>query len=648
VRICLVAPEPTGYGAVSYSVAALATLLGERHEVTLIRSGCEDGAAPPPLPGSGFREVVAAIDPRVAGLKFACEDHRHGAAVVDAIRASYDEQGPDLLEVPDFRAHGLVALQARLAGEPLLAQTLVAVRAAPSAELACLHDGALKQPGIERLADLEREQLRLADRLLHAGGDSHALYERYYLDLGLPRPALIRTPLESPGEPGPAASAAEREPGAPLRILYAADLRRREGALDLAQACVGLPGDGWELTMAGADTETAQVGQSVRLTIETMSGDDPRIRFQDPLSREQLRRQLPEYDLLAVPATLALCAETAIEAMRAGVPVLATPVGPLTEAVEDGVTGWRTDRRGLGPGPLARALGPLVADPAEVGRIDREALAGRAAALADPAEILAGYERLLGPENGRPAPPAPPGQEPLVTGIVPYYRASAHVTEAVGSLLTQTHRNLEVLIVNDGSFEAEDAVLAELEAIPRVRVVTRVNGGEASARNLGALLARGEYVVMLDADNLAGPEFVERALATFRREPALAYVGCWLPMIDPEGNRLADGFGFAPLGNAVLRDDEENWDGDTLALFPRRFFYEPWFGFAGSMHSDWQLYRRLRERGWFGAIMPEPLAQYRVLPDSLLRGHSQQVQDRAWAEDLTRNRMLLTRWTSDD
>ncbi|HEX5610224.1 MAG TPA: glycosyltransferase [Solirubrobacterales bacterium] len=646
MRICLVAPEPTEYGAVSYSVAALAALLAERHEVTLVRSGCADGAAPPPLPGSGFREVVAAIDPESAGLKFACEDHRHGAAVVDAVRASYGEQGPDLLEVPDFRAHGLVALQARLAGEPLLARTLIAVRAAPSAELACLHDGTLGQPGMERLADLEREQLRLADRLLHAGGDAHGIYERHYLDVGLPRPALIRTPLP-PGEPVPAPAAAERDPEAPLRILFAADLRRREGALDLAQACLGLPGDEWELTLAGADTATAQVGQSVRLTIETMSGDDPRIQFREPLYREQLRRALPEHDLLAVPARLALGAETAVEALRAGVPVLATPAGPLVEAVEDGVTGWRTD--GLGSAAIGRVLAPLVTDPAEVGCLRRGVLTERAAALADPAAILAGYERLLSPGGGRPPlPAAPPRQEPLVSGVVPYYRASAYVAEAVGSLLAQTHRNLEVLVVNDGSFEPEDAVLAEIEDDPRVRVVTQLNGGESSARNLGALLTRGEYMLPLDADNMLEPEFVERALATFRRDPSLAYVGCWLPMVDPDGVRLADGFGFAPLGNAVLHDDGENWDGDTLSLFPRRFFYEPWFGFAGSMNSDWQLFRRLRERGWFGAIMPEPLARYRVLPDSLLRGHSQRIHERARAEDRWSSRLLLTRWTTDD
>ena len=62
-------------------------------------------------------------------------------------------------------------LQARRTGDPLLAATTVAVRIPPTSELRNLHDGMLRQAGNQRLAELEREQLRLADRLLWPGGD---------------------------------------------------------------------------------------------------------------------------------------------------------------------------------------------------------------------------------------------------------------------------------------------------------------------------------------------------------------------------------------------------------------------------------------------------------------------------------------------
>ena len=83
----------------------------------------------------------------------------------------------------------------------------------------------------------------------------------------------------------------------------------------------------------------------------------------------------------------------------------------------------------------------------------------------------------------------------------------------------QTHGRVEAVIVNDGSFEEADEVLVRLAERPGVRVVTQLNGGEATARNLAVQLAEGEYLMMLDADNVLEPEFVARALEVFRREP---------------------------------------------------------------------------------------------------------------------------------
>ena len=121
-----------------------------------------------------------------------------------------------------------------------------------------------------------------------------------------------------------------------------------------------------------------------------------------------------------------------------------------------------------------------------------------------------------------------------VTAIVPYHRSSAYVEEAVRSLLDQTHRRLDVLIVNDGSFEVADEVLARLASSSRVELVTQLNRGEPAARNLGARLARSEFVLMLDADNVLEPEFVARAVAMLRREPDLAYVTSWLAYIEAD------------------------------------------------------------------------------------------------------------------
>lgn len=652
MKICLVSSEHSPWGGIGHSLWALAATLGSRHEVTLVEAWGSDDRRPRRTAPPGVRQAFAEPSPDLQRMAFSCDAHRRSAAVLETIERAYGDCGPDYLEVPDYLGHGLVPLQARKAGHPLLRDTLFGVRASATAELVSLHEGTLYQPGIELVAALEREQLRLADRLLWRGGDTLSLYRRYYSDIDLPEAVRVPPPLDRP--PSPPVSRA-RDLDRPLEILFVGRLQRIKGALDLVEACLGLEADDWRLTMIGADTATAPAGQSVVLTIEAMCGDDPRINIEGPLPHEELQERWAEYDLLVAPSTLEIWGNVTVEAMRAGLPVLTTPVGGPAEIVEHGVTGWHTE--GLGAGAIRQALNRLLANRDEVERVRASgAVYERFLRLTDPELVLEGYDRLLNPAGSPFSAQRRRGRadRELVTGVVPYHRSSAYVEEAVGSLLGQSHRNLEVLIVNDGSFEEEDDVLDRLASDPRVEVVTQLNGGEPSARNLGACLARGEYVAMLDADNVLEEDFVSLALETLRSDPALSYVTCWLRFIAPDGSDLESG-GYAPLGNRVVGADSsesaesDNWDGDAIALFPRRIFAELGYRYeaAAGMQSDWELYRHLREDGRFGAVIPGLLAKYRVRPDSLSRTYEPALYQRTWRESRTRRRKRSTRWTAE-
>ena len=100
------------------------------------------------------------------------------------------------------------------------------VRLIGTTELTALQDAEASEEGIEAIADLEREQLRLADRLVFPGGDSAALYRRYY-GIELPPAARIGVPLALPEG---TALGGDPDPGAPLRILYLGDLSSRQGS----------------------------------------------------------------------------------------------------------------------------------------------------------------------------------------------------------------------------------------------------------------------------------------------------------------------------------------------------------------------------------------------------------------------------------
>ena len=636
MKLCLVAPPVIGSeGADGRAYGRLAELLATRHEVTVIRCGeaTEDDAS--------YREVVAKPGAELEQVVFAGAGHRLSAAVMEAIEAVYGDEGPDYVEVGDRGAHGLVPLMARRCGNPLFERTLFSLRLLGSAELEALHDGNLGSAPMRLLSELERYQLRLADRLIRPGGDVLDLYRRYYDE---PLPSAVCLPLP-PVTASPEATRHAGGDGGPLRILYIGELRRSAGAIDLATACLRLPVDEWELTMVGADTDTAPAGQSAELTIREMLGGDPRLTVEPELDEAELGR----HDLLVVPPTFAVWPQVAQLGMGAGLPILATPVGGLPDLVEHGATGWLSEDTGAEA--LRASLLHLLERPEELQRVRASGrIQERFAALTDPAPLLDGYERLLGRRDKAVPAPSRPEEPPLVSGVLPYHRNAAFVEEAVRSLLEQTHSRVEAVIVNDGSFEPGDAVLDRLASDPRVRVVTQLNRGEAVARNLGARLSRGEYVVMLDADNVLEPRFVSRALEVFAREPDLAYVSCWLHFIGPDGADVSEpAAGYAPLGNSVVRDDTNNWDGDTLALLPRGVFSEFSAGFdpAAVIYSDWEFYRLLRERGLFGVVIPEKLARYRVLGSSLQRAHGSEFQRRGWEEARGRRQLRATHWTAD-
>ena len=168
-------------------------------------------------------------------------------------------------------------LMARRSGHRSLRETRFGLRLIGSAELIALHDAELAIDGMAALCDLEREQLRLADRVLWPGGDGADLYRRYYQG-ALPPAVRIGLPLGLAEDR--AAGAAERDRRGPLRILYYGRLSRGKGAGDLAEACLRLPSEDWELTMIGPDSETTTFKQSMRHSIEEMFGGDPRVRLE--------------------------------------------------------------------------------------------------------------------------------------------------------------------------------------------------------------------------------------------------------------------------------------------------------------------------------------------------------------------------------
>src|SRR5687767_2996559 len=96
----------------------------------------------------------------------------------------------------------------------------------------------------------------------------------------------------------------------------------------------------------------------------------------------------------------------------------------------------------------------------------------------------------------------------MITVIIPLYNKEKSILDTVYSVLNQTYKDFELLIINDGS---KDNSLKVVQSIsdPRVVIIDKPNGGVSSARNAGILNAKNEYLAFLDGDDIWHPEHLK-------------------------------------------------------------------------------------------------------------------------------------------
>lgn len=631
MRIALVSRELYPYvgGGIAPIVAAAARDLSRVADVTLVTSAahrpCHEALRaqgdPRVLP-EAVRHVWVADPPQEYGAWLSYL-HAYSSRVDAALRAAYPDGGPDVIEFCDYLAEGFVTVQARHTEDPWLADTLVCVRLHTTSEICAVLDGHLPTDfQTTAIHDAERYTLRHADRVLWSGGDVLETYRRYYGPDAL-APA-VRIPDAFLAEPGQFPSGGERDPHRdddPLRLLFLGRAERRKGVLELMRAMTALPSADVHLTLLGGDTRTGPLQTSLRHDLELMAAEDPRITLLDPVERSDVGTYLRDADVVVVPSLWECWPNVAREAFLHNRPVLATPVGGLTEMVRPGESGWLA--RDGSPTALAEAIEGLVERRAEV----RELIASgrpraRFDALTDREALVSSYQGLAAGRGERPTRRAR-RRPPLVSVVVPYFKLERHLEETLASVRAQTYPAVEVVVANDGSLRDADAPLFDLVRNEGIRVVTQPNAGLSAARNFGISQALGEYVLPLDADDVIEPGFIERCLEALERRPDLAYATTYVEYMHPDSTRIRDDEGlggYVPYGNWSRLMERNNVAGTCTAVFRRRLFE---LGFRYSVdltsYEDWLLYRELARAGHHGAVVPERLFRYRVRPESMMR-----------------------------
>jgi glycosyltransferase involved in cell wall biosynthesis len=213
------------------------------------------------------------------------------------------------------------------------------------------------------------------------------------------------------------------------------------------------------------------------------------------------------------------------------------------------------------------------------------------------------------------------GKPPLVSCIVAAHNSAPWIEAAIRSILDQTYRPIEVIVVDDGS---EDDTAARARALgDPVRVVTQPAAGPSATRNRGLHESRGEFVAWLDADDLWHPEKLERQMAHFRDWPDLDCSvthaqNFWEEGLDEEAARYGDHPRMQPIPGYAM-----------ITVLARRSLFDEvgeldtsrWFGDA----VDWFI--RARERGATIELLPDVLTFHRLRRDGLSLGRSHDSED---------------------
>lgn len=208
-------------------------------------------------------------------------------------------------------------------------------------------------------------------------------------------------------------------------------------------------------------------------------------------------------------------------------------------------------------------------------------------------------------------------QKDLVSIIIPVYNGEKYLREAIDSALSQTYKNIEVIVVNDGSTDKSEEIAKSYGS--RIRYFKKENGGVSSALNMGLEKMRGYYFSWLSHDDLYYPEKIEKQVAYARKfDDKTIVISNWT-IINANGEFIEDKHldsRLEKLPTCFLAFDRKTWLNGCAMLIPKTIFEE--FGnFNETLKStqDYDMWFRISRR-----------IQFKVLTDCLLysRAHLEQ------------------------
>lgn len=202
---------------------------------------------------------------------------------------------------------------------------------------------------------------------------------------------------------------------------------------------------------------------------------------------------------------------------------------------------------------------------------------------------------------------------PAITVLMPVYNSERYVAKAVQSILGQTLRDFEFLVINDGSTDGSIELIREFDD-PRIRVIDTENQGVAAALRLGVEMARGTYIARMDADDESLPNRLEVEKRSLDENPEIAVVHGSVEYIDSEGEPI---FLVRDEGHSnIITKWLLNWKNvpiHSTVMLRAAVLKEHGLNYHIEMNraEDFDLWNRIAQVGDF-MYLPDVLIRYRI------------------------------------
>ena len=203
---------------------------------------------------------------------------------------------------------------------------------------------------------------------------------------------------------------------------------------------------------------------------------------------------------------------------------------------------------------------------------------------------------------------------PLVSIILCTYNRAHLVTRAIASVLTQSYRNWELIIIDDGSADGTwQVVMPVVKSDPRITYFYHANTGLARSRNIGITLASGTYTTFLDSDDEYRENHLSVRIETIKKQPSPALIYRGIEYVGPVEKQ------YAPDAQRPGEKIHLSKCYASGTFFARTSAFEKLKGFRDlPFAEDLEFIRRARKKGLKIAEVKEPTYRYRVDADNRL------------------------------